>query len=107
QGFHAAHAGITLPNAGSVALHESLGFRRIGVYPGVGYKLGAWHDVGWWQLSLRERAASPAPPRALSEAQRDPAWSTALAAGAAPASAGIILSLLGTNVIGTPSGSRF
>ncbi|TMB07816.1 MAG: N-acetyltransferase family protein [Deltaproteobacteria bacterium] len=83
QGFHAAHAGITLPNAGSVALHESLGFRRIGVYPGVGYKLGAWHDVGWWQLSLRERAASPAPPRALSEAQRDPAWSTALAAGAA------------------------
>ena len=83
QGFHAAHAGITLPNAGSVALHESLGFRRIGVYPGVGYKLGAWHDVGWWQLSLRERAASPGPPRALSEAQRDPAWSTALAAGAA------------------------
>src|SRR5438270_276635 len=76
-------AGSRLPDAGSVALHESLGFRRIGVYPGVGYKLGAWHDVGWWQLSLRERAASPAPPRALSEAQRDPAWSTALAAGAA------------------------
>ncbi|HEU4730073.1 MAG TPA: GNAT family N-acetyltransferase [Kofleriaceae bacterium] len=26
QGFHAAHAGITLPNPGSVALHEAMGF---------------------------------------------------------------------------------
>jgi L-amino acid N-acyltransferase YncA len=64
QGFYAAHAGITLPNAASVGLHESLGFRPVALYPKVGWKLGAWHDVGWWQLELRERKAgvTPAPP---------------------------------------------
>ena len=81
QGFYAAHAGITLPNAGSVALHESLGFRPVGVYRGVGYKLGRWHDVGWWQLSLRERDVEPTPPLSVAEAQRDPAWRAALEPG--------------------------
>jgi len=80
QGFFAAHAGITLPNPGSVGLHESLGFVAVGVYRRVGYKLGAWHDVGWWQLSLRDRVPDPAPPRPASEAQRDPAWEAAMAA---------------------------
>jgi phosphinothricin acetyltransferase len=81
QGFYAVHAGITLPNPGSVGLHESLGFRLVGVYPSVGYKLDAWLDVGWWQLPLRSFAESPAPPLLLSEAQRDPRWHAALAAG--------------------------
>lgn len=62
QGFAAAHAGVTLPNAASVALHESLGFKPVGVYRRVGFKLGAWHDVGWWQLELRDRTGVPAPP---------------------------------------------
>jgi L-amino acid N-acyltransferase YncA len=64
QGFCAAHAGITLPNAASVGLHEALGFRKIAHYPAVGWKQGAWHDVGWWQLELRPRVAhvAPAPP---------------------------------------------
>jgi L-amino acid N-acyltransferase YncA len=78
QGFHAAHAGITLPNAASVGLHEALGFRLIGVYPRVGYKMGAWHDVGWWQLELRERAGEPAPAKTVAEAERDPAWAEEL-----------------------------
>ena len=62
QCFAAAHAGVTLPNPASVALHESLGFRPVGVYRRVGFKLDAWHDVGWWQLELRERTGAPAPP---------------------------------------------
>jgi L-amino acid N-acyltransferase YncA len=57
QGFYTACAGVTLPNEASVALHESLGFIPIGIYRRIGYKLGAWWDVGWWQLSLREPAA--------------------------------------------------
>jgi phosphinothricin acetyltransferase len=56
------YAGITLPNAGSVGLHESMGFLPIGVYRNVGFKLGAWHDVGWWHLQLQPLPESPLPP---------------------------------------------
>jgi phosphinothricin acetyltransferase len=81
QGYYAAHAGITLPNAGSVGLHEALGFRPVGVYRSVGYKLGAWHDVGWWQLTLRDRVGEPALPLSLADARRRPEWGASLAAG--------------------------
>jgi phosphinothricin acetyltransferase len=62
QGFYVACAGITLPNAGSVGLHESLGFRPVGVYRRIGFKLGSWWDVGWWQLGLRESDGEPVDP---------------------------------------------
>ncbi len=65
QGYFNAYAGIALPNPASVALHESVGFRPIGVYRGVGYKCGAWHDVGWWHCRLAPLAADPPAPRAL------------------------------------------
>lgn len=52
RGFHAAFGGIALPNPGSVALHEAMGFEPVGVYREVGFKLGRWHDVGWWQRLL-------------------------------------------------------
>ena len=64
-GYYAVHAGVTLPNAPSVGLHESLGFVPVGVYRAVGFKFGGWHDVGWWQLELRPRALVPAAPIAL------------------------------------------
>jgi phosphinothricin acetyltransferase len=51
-GYRRAYAGIALPNAASVALHEAMGFRPVGVYERVGWKLGRWHDVGWWQRDL-------------------------------------------------------
>ncbi len=50
--FANAFAGIALPNAGSVRLHELMGFTAIGIYQNVGYKFGKWHDVGWWQKIL-------------------------------------------------------
>jgi len=78
QGFYVAHAGITLPNAASVGLHESFGFRPVGVYPAVGWKFGALRDVGWWHLPLQERPATPAPPLPLAEAQRLPSWPATL-----------------------------
>ena len=52
QGYVNAFAGITLPNDASVGLHEAMGFALTGVYRNIGYKFGAWHDVGWWQLVL-------------------------------------------------------
>ncbi|WP_248799202.1 arsinothricin resistance N-acetyltransferase ArsN1 family B [Pseudomonas sp. MWU13-2105] len=60
QGFHAAYAGIALPNVGSVGLHEALGFEHIGTYAQVGFKQDKWHDVGYWRRSLSS-ATPPAP----------------------------------------------
>ena len=54
RNFYRAFAGVTLPNPGSIALHEGFGFEHLGTYAKVGFKNGQWHDVGWWQLSLRE-----------------------------------------------------
>ena len=66
QGFTQAIAAITLPNEASVRLHERLGFARAGTYRQVGWKLGAWHDVGLWQRPLAtspDPPAEPSPPR--------------------------------------------
>jgi L-amino acid N-acyltransferase YncA len=52
RGFHAAFAGIALPNAGSIGLHEAMGFEPLGIYREVGWKMGGWRDVGWWQRLL-------------------------------------------------------
>jgi phosphinothricin acetyltransferase len=52
-GYYKAFAGIGLPNDASVALHESVGFTLVGVFRGIGYKHGKWHDVAWYQRSLR------------------------------------------------------
>jgi phosphinothricin acetyltransferase len=71
QGHVNAFAGISLPNAASVGMHEALGFAPIGTYRQVGYKLGAWRDVGWWQLKLCEPPADAPEPIAFS--QLDPA----------------------------------
>jgi len=62
-GLHQAFAGIALPNEASVALHESLGFAPIGVYRRVGFKHGAWRDVGWWQRELAPLDDAPVAPR--------------------------------------------
>lgn len=65
RGFRMACAGITLPNEASVALHESLGFEQVGFNRHIGWKHGAWRDVGWWQLELTPPGEEP-PPEPLS-----------------------------------------
>jgi phosphinothricin acetyltransferase len=49
---HRAYAGVTLPNAASVALHEKLGFKRVGLMHEVGFKLGSYWDVAWYERPL-------------------------------------------------------
>jgi phosphinothricin acetyltransferase len=66
QGFRVAVAGVTLPNPASIGLHESMGFEPSAVFRRIGWKDGAWHDVGYWQLDLQPGAdgtpAEPMPP---------------------------------------------
>jgi L-amino acid N-acyltransferase YncA len=71
QGYVNAYAGITLPNPASVGFHEAMGFAPLGVYRGVGYKKGAWYDVGWWSRRLRDCAGDPGEPLALGELDPD------------------------------------
>ena len=62
QGFVNIFAGITTPNPGSVALHESIGMKLIGAYEGVGYKHGQWLDVAWYGMRLQDPGEPPAEP---------------------------------------------
>lgn len=81
QGYSKAYAGITLPNPASIALHEAVGFQPVGVYRGVGYKLGAWHDVAWYGLTLQAERPNPAPPVPLARVRGSPEWHDAVARG--------------------------
>ena len=50
--MRAVIGGISLPNEASIALHEKLGFRKVGHFEQVGFKLDRWVDVGYWELLL-------------------------------------------------------
>lgn len=65
QGLFKAYAGILVPNPASQRFHESMGFTLVGVYSRIGYKLGAWRDVGWWQYSIQPEIDEPPEPRYL------------------------------------------
>lgn len=67
QGFVHAIGALALPNDTSITLHESVGFKRTGVYREVGYKHGRWIDVGIWQCDLNEPSIPPVEPRPFSE----------------------------------------
>jgi phosphinothricin acetyltransferase len=88
QGFYNAVAGTTIPNPGSIGLHQAMGFQPVGVYRNIGFKCGAWHDVAWWQLALREPAPEPSPPLDLDAIRDTCEWNEALAVGAALLGAG-------------------
>lgn len=83
QGFVNAFAGITLPNPESVGLHEALGYSPVGTYQNVGFKLGGWHHVGWWQRQLRPLPDSPRLPKAVNTVRDTREWDAAITAGEA------------------------
>jgi L-amino acid N-acyltransferase YncA len=83
QGFYRALAGITLPNPGSVGLHQAMGFQPLGTYQSIGYKCGRWHDVEWFQLALRDCAGVPEDPLDFEVVRKMPQWNERLMAGLA------------------------
>ena len=50
KGFHTAIGRLALPNQSSIALHEKLGFQKVGHIKEAGFKFNQWIDVGYWQL---------------------------------------------------------
>jgi phosphinothricin acetyltransferase len=46
-------------NSASIRLHEALGFRRVGLLPGVGFKLGRWVDSVVMQRALGPGDGTP------------------------------------------------
>lgn len=81
QGYVNLYAGITLPNAGSVGLHERIGFRCVGVFENEGYKLGAWRNVGWWHKAIGTFEAPTRAPRKLAEVMESSEFQACLAKG--------------------------
>lgn len=53
RGYRTAVAGMTLPNPASERLHRAVGFVPVGVFRGIGWKFGTWHDVAWMQVALQ------------------------------------------------------
>jgi L-amino acid N-acyltransferase YncA len=81
QGYRNLIAGIALPNPASIRLHEAMGFVAAGVYHNVGYKLGAWRDVAWFERPIGDFDANPSPPRPLPEVRESPSFAAALESG--------------------------
>jgi phosphinothricin acetyltransferase len=53
---------MTLPNEASVGLHRAMGFERVGLHPKIGFKHGAWQDVGLFQRALADGEDPPREP---------------------------------------------
>ena len=71
QGYRNIYAVINLPNDRSVKFHESCGFTHFATYEKVGYKLGKWKNVGWWQLIINDYTMEPEAPIKFSELNKD------------------------------------
>jgi phosphinothricin acetyltransferase len=82
-GYFQATAGITLPNPASVRLHTAFGFSPVGVYRHIGYKMGSWHDVGWYQVEIQPPPERPPDPRPIREIVNTPEWCEAVDRGLA------------------------
>ncbi|MEO5740280.1 MAG: N-acetyltransferase family protein [Vicinamibacterales bacterium] len=80
-GYYKAVAGITLPNEASVGLHAAMGFELVGVYRDIGYKLGAWRDVAWYQASIQPLPPEPEEPRAIGALHGTNEWDDAVKRG--------------------------
>ncbi len=83
QGYYKTYAGVTVPNAASESLHAAVGLVPVGVYHGVGYKYGAWHDVRFYEMALQPEQPVPEEPRAIQAVAQNAQWREALESGLA------------------------
>jgi len=81
QGVANVLAGITLPNTESVGFHERFGFKLVGIYHAVGFKLGLYHDVGWWEMPISTNNTSWQDIKPLHEIIGTDMWNKAIEMG--------------------------
>ena len=67
QGYYNAYAGAISPNPQSELFHRSMGFEHVGTYSNIGFKMGNWHSVAWFQLTLQPYSSNPFPPTPIGE----------------------------------------
>jgi phosphinothricin acetyltransferase len=67
QGYRAVVAVIALPNDASVALHRALGFTLAGTLKDLGFKMGAWRDVSFWQRNTGDPSDPPGEIKTVAE----------------------------------------
>ena len=58
-GYVKVYAVVTPPNRAGMALHEKLGFTPLCRFSNTAFKLGAWHDTDWMELTLRAPSNFP------------------------------------------------
>lgn len=78
QGIRTVYAGVTSSNPSSEAFHRSFGFRTVGTYGNVGFKLGKWWGVTWFELPLGDYDSRPAPPVPFGDIVRTPHFACVL-----------------------------
>ncbi len=61
QNIKTVYALVSTPNAASEALHEKLGFRLTGTFEKIGYKLGRWCDLTYYEKEIGNREDVPEP----------------------------------------------
>lgn len=61
QNIRNVYGGVTSPNENSEKMHETFGFKRLGIYHNTGYKCGAWHDVTWFEKTIGDYDLEPRP----------------------------------------------
>lgn len=67
QGFYSAFAGISSSNEKSEKFHKNFGFKLVGTYHNAGYKFNKWHDVKWYEYTIREVNTQPAKTKNIHE----------------------------------------
>ena len=59
QGLINLYGVVTVPNRGSEALHEALGFQRVGLHEKTGYRMGEWRDLAWFEKKIGAQENPP------------------------------------------------
>lgn len=62
---------VTYPNEKSDRLHESFGFKRVGIFENAGYKFGKWIGVTWFHKAISEYKKNPEKLKKISQIDKE------------------------------------